>query len=123
MDKEFTDESIYDRLLSDKLSTNLGYVYENIVAQMLKASGKELYYHTIKKDDGKSYYEIDFVITRNNKLVPLEIKSSGYKTHTSIDRFCQKFSSRTSEKIIIYTKDLKEEDGTLFLPVYMTMFL
>ena len=77
---------------------------------MLKASGKELYYHTIKKDDGKSYYEIDFVITRNNKLVPL-------------DRFCQKFSSRTSEKIIIYTKDLKEEDGTLFLPVYMTMFL
>lgn len=90
---------------------------------MLKASGKELYYHTIKKDDGKSYYEIDFVITRNNKLVPLEIKSSGYKTHTSIDRFCQKFSSRTSEKIIIYTKDLKEEDGTLFLPVYMTMFL
>lgn len=123
MDKEFTDVSIYDKLLSDKLSTNLGYVYENIVAQMLKASGKELYYHTIKKEDGKSYYEIDFVITSNNKLVPLEIKSSGYKTHASIDRFCQKYHGRSSNKVIIYTKDLKEEDGTLYLPVYMTMFL
>ena len=123
MDKEFTDATIYEKLLTDKLCTNLGYVYENVVAQMLKACGKELYYHAIKKDDGKSYYEIDFVLTSQNKLVPLEIKSSGYKSHSSIDRFCQKYHDRTLQKVIIYTKDLKMEYGTLYLPVYMTMFL
>ena len=123
MDKEFTDESIYDRLLSDKLSTNLGYIYENIVAQMLKASGKELYYHTIKKDDGKSYYEIDFVITRNNKLVPLEIKSSGYKTHKSLDEFFTKYPSRIYRRYLVYTKDYAKDADVICLPVYMTPFL
>lgn len=123
MDKEITENIIYNKLLSDKLETNLGYIYENIVAQMLKTAGNELYYHTITKDDGKGYYEIDFLLSRGNKLIPLEVKSSGYKSHKSIDVFCEKFSSRISNKYIIYTKDFKIEDNIVYLPVYMTMLI
>lgn len=122
-DNAKTEESIYNKLLNDKLSTNLGYIYENVVAQMLRASGNELYYTTMRKDDGKGYYEVDFILSRGNKLWPIEVKSSGYKTHKSIDIFAQKYPNRIGTKVIIYTKDLCQKGDALYLPVYMTMFL
>lgn len=122
-DKEFTENTIYNKLLNDKLSTNLGYVYENVIAQMLRATGKQLYYHTIPYDGGKKYYEIDFVIADGFKVSPIEVKSSGYKTHASLDRFCLKFSNRIENKYLIYTKDLLRSNGVDYIPVYMTMFL
>ena len=121
--KEFTDNIIYQKLLSDKLEANLGYIYENVVAQMLRATGKDLYYHTIKKPDGKGYYEIDFLIADGSKVSPIEVKSSGYKAHTSIDKFSDKFSSRILRKYLVYTKDLQKDGDTLCLPVYLTPFL
>ena len=99
MDKDATDNVIYNKLLSDKLDTNLGYNYENMVSQIFRASGYELFYHTIKKNEGKSYYEVDFLLSKGNKLIPIEVKSSGYKSHTSLDRFCEKFSDRICKKI------------------------
>lgn len=123
MDKDFTENVIYQKLLSDKLSANLGYVYENVIAQMLRATGKELYYHTIPYNDGKKYYEVDFVISDQFKVSPIEVKSSGYSTHASLDVFCQKYSNRIQNKYLIYTKDLKKEQDVVMLPVYMTMFL
>ena len=114
---------IYEKLLNDKLSTNLGYVYENVIAQMLKASGKNLFYHTIPYAEGKKYYEIDFLVTDKHKISPVEVKSSGYKTHKSLDVFCEKFSERVKSKYVIYTKDYKRENGVEYVPVYMTMFL
>lgn len=122
-DKDFTENTIYERLLSDKLRANLGYVYENVIAQMLRASGKQLFYHTIPIDGGKKYYEIDFLIPDGFKVLPIEVKSSGYKTHASLDAFCRKFSSRIQNRCFIYTKDLRRENGIDYLPVYMTMFL
>ena len=122
-DKDFTENTIYERLLSDKLKANLGYVYENVIAQMLRATGKQLFYHTIPLDGGKKYYEIDFLISDGFKVLPIEVKSSGYKTHASLDAFCQKFSSRIQNRCLIYTKDLHRENGIDYLPVYMTMFL
>lgn len=122
-DKDFTENVIYSKLLNDKLSTNLGYVYENMIAQMLRASGKQLYYHTIPINDGKKYYEIDFLIADTHKVSPIEVKSSGYKTHASLDAFCDKYSDRIQNKYIIYTKDLKREQDVNYIPVYMTMFL
>lgn len=122
-DKALTEESIYNKLLSDKLSANLGYIYENVVAQMLCTAGNELYYTTMSKDDGKSYYEVDFLISRGNKVWPIEVKSSGYKTHASLDKFAQKYSQRIGKKVLIYTKDLHQDGDTIYLPVYMTMFL
>jgi len=122
-DSDITENVIYDKLLNDKLSTNLGYVYENVIAQMLRATGKNLFYHTIPYAEGKKYYEIDFVIPHKHKISPVEVKSSGYKTHKSLDVFCSKFSDRIMHKYLIYTKDYKKENGVEYIPVYMTMFL
>lgn len=122
-DSDITENVIYDKLLNDKLSTNLWYVYENVIAQMLRATGKNLFYHTIPYAEGKKYYEIDFVIPDKHKISPIEVKSSGYKAHKSLDEFCSKFSDRIMNRYLIYTKDYKRENGVEYVPVYMTMFL
>lgn len=121
-DKDHTENVIYQKLLNDKLSTNLGYVYENIIAQMLVASGNKLFYYTWSKDKTHNY-EIDFLISRGAKLHPIEVKSSGYRSHKSLDVFCQKFSHIVERRYLIYTKDLKKDEETMLLPVYMTPFL
>ena len=121
-DKDYTENIIYEKLLSDKLDANLGYVYENLVAQMLTASGNNLFYYTFPKDDSHNY-EIDFLLSRGNKIIPLEVKSSGYKSHKSLDTFCEKFSSRVGERILIYTKDYAKDGMTTCLPVYLTQFI
>lgn len=122
-DKDFTENIIYQKLLSDKLSADLGYVYENVVAQMLTASGNKLFYHTWPCGTSNHNYEIDFLLSRGTKLCPLEIKSSGYNTHKSLDVFCSKFSQHIGNRYVIYTKDLKRDHETILLPVFLTMFL
>lgn len=122
-DKEFTENIIYHKLLSDKLEANLGYLYENVVAQMLRASGHNLFYYTFPTETGKHNYEIDFLLARDNKVCPIEVKSSGYKRHVSLDAFCQKFSNRILERYLIYTKDLRKEEQIIYLPIYMAQFL
>ncbi len=119
-DKDFTENIIYQKLLVDKLEVNLGYIYENLVAQMLTAAGNKLFYYTFKKDE-KHLYEIDFLLSRGNKICPIEVKSSGYKTHTSLDAFRTKYSARIKNSYLIYTKDLQIGDNELvYLPFYMT---
>lgn len=123
IDKDFTENVIYEKLLSDKLDTDLGYLYENIVAQMLYASGNKLFYYTFPKDNSTHNYEIDFILAKRNKVCPIEVKSSGYKTHASIDAFSSKFSSKVGQKYLIYTKDLRKDGDLLCIPLYMTIFL
>ena len=118
-DKSYTENVIYEKLLSDKQSANLGYVYENLVAQMLVAAGNELFYHSWPTPDGKHNYEIDFLLSRGNKLCPLEVKSSGYKAHASLDAFQEKYSARILHRYLIYTKDLAKVQDVLMLPVFM----
>ncbi len=128
MDSDYTENDIYRKLLSDKLGADLGYVYENVVAQMLKSAGSELYYYTFK-DEGSNGegvqrpYEVDFLLTRKDKICPIEVKSSGYNSHKSLDRFCDKFSERISRRYLLYTKDIRSDAETLCLPVYMTALL
>ena len=122
-DRKFTDNTIYHKLLSDKLSADLGYVYENAISQMLKAAGHELYYYTFPTKSGKHNYEVNFLIAEDDKISPIEVKSSGYKAHASLDAFCRKFSARIKNKYLIYTKDMRKEEDLLYLPAYMTMFL
>ncbi len=121
-DKEHTDNVIYQKLLNDKLSTNLGYVYENMIAQMLATAGNKLFYYTWPKDATHNY-EVDFLLSRGAKLHPIEVKSSGYNSHKSLDAFCEKFSHIIERRYLIYTKDLKKDGETLLLPVYMGMFV
>ena len=121
-DKDFTENIVYQKLLSDKLEANLGYVYENLVAQMLAASGNRLFYYTFKKDE-KHSYEIDFLLSKGNKVCPIEVKSSGYRTHASLDAFVQKYASRIGDKYLVYTKDLSRDGALLCLPFYMVPLL
>jgi len=121
-DKDYTENVIYQKLLNDKLSTNLGYVYESMIAQMLATSGNKLFYYTWPKDETHNY-EIDFLLSHGTKLQPIEVKSSGYNTHKSLDVFCEKYAHIVERRYLIYTKDLKTDKGTILLPVYMTPFL
>ena len=123
MNNLHADDKIYQKLLADKLNVNLGYVFENVVAQILRTNGKKLYFNAFPTDDGKRYYEVDFLISDGPKISPIEVKSSGYKTHASLDAFCRKFSDRISKRYLIYTKDLRRDADIVYLPVYMTIFL
>lgn len=121
-DKDYTENDIYNKLLSDKLDANLGYLYENLVAQMLTAEGNQLFYYTWPKDE-KHNYEIDFLLSRGSKIVPIEVKSSGYKTHKSLDAFCEKFSARVRNRYLVYSKDLRKDGTTQLIPFYMAGLL
>ena len=122
-DKKYTDNIIYNKLLSDKLEANLGYVYENAVAQMLTAKGNNLFYYTMKSETSNHLYEIDFLLSNGTKINPIEVKSGHYREHKSLDAFCDKFSSRIREKYVVHTKDYKWENGINYLPVYMIPFI
>ena len=122
-DSDFTENVLYEKLLNDKLQTNLGYLYENVVAQMLASKGKNLYYYTFFNEASRHNYEIDFLIPDGNKICPIEVKSSAYKKHSSIDAFCLKYSSRVAKKYLLYTKDYQKDGDTLCYPVYMAQFL
>lgn len=121
-EKDYTENDIYNKLLSDKLDANLGYIYENLVAQMFATAGNKLFYYTWAKDE-KHNYEIDFLLSRGSKIVPVEVKSSGYKIHKSLDVFCEKFSARTGNRYMIYSKDLRKDGATLLVPFYMAGLL
>ena len=120
-------EDIYRALIYDKLSSNLGMIFENIVAQMLKAGGRELFFHEYKYvpegTETEKKYEIDFLIVKNKKICPIEVKSSGYTSHKSFDYFIEKYPIKVQERYIIYTKDLKFTDGITYIPAYMTGLL
>lgn len=114
---------IYRKLLSDALSADLGYLYENVVAQLIKASGRDLYYHTWKKEGSTHSFEVDFIVTSKNKVIPMEVKSSAVKNHKSIDAFEKKYSKYVGERYLLSQKDVGKV-GTLKLkPVYMIGFL
>ena len=122
-DKNYTENVIYNKLLSDKLEANLGYVYESVVAQMLIAKGNNLFYYTMPSDTSNHLYEIDFLISAGDKISPIEVKSGNYRGHKSLDVFCDKYSSRIRDKYVVHTKDYKWEKGIHYLPVYMVPFL
>ena len=122
-DKIYTENIIYNKLLSDKLEVNLGYVFENAVAQMLTANGNNLFYYTMESTTSNHLYEIDFLTSSGNKINPLEVKSGNYRGHKSLDIFCDKFSNRIKNRYIVHTKDYKWENGINYLPVYMIPFL
>ena len=121
-----TDDNIYKSLVFNKLSINQGMIMENMVAQMLRTSGHELYFHEYMyslNGQKEQKYEIDFITLRKKKICPIEVKSSNYTSHKSFDYFVKKYPIKVDDRFIIYTKDLKCEDGIVYIPIYMTMFI
>jgi len=125
--KQKTEADLYRALIFDKLSANLGMIVENMVAQMLRASGYELFFHEFEyaeKGQSKlSRYEIDFLLVKDKRVCPIEVKSSSYRTHKSFAMFKAKYQLKQKERYIIYCKDLSLADGIACLPVYMTPLL
>lgn len=123
IDRPATENKVYAKLLSDKLPANFGYLYENLAAQIIAASRRELYYHTWEKDGSTHYYEVDFLISDGSKIDALEIKSSGSGKHESIREFCRKFSQNISKAYLISQKDVGNEENLLLKPFYLVPFL
>lgn len=122
-------EEIYKKLLFDKLSVNSGMLMENIVAQMLVAAGHKLYFFSkSSRENSEDRMEIDFLIakskiTNKHNISPIEVKSGERYTLTSIRKFMKKYKEQMNIPYVLHTKDLKEENGIVYLPLYMTMLL
>ena len=122
-------EEIYKKLLFNKLEVNKGMIIENIVAQMLVASGHKLYFYSNpSRDDKESRMEIDFLIakskiTNRHNISPIEVKSSKNYTLSSLRKFIKKYKEQMYHPYVVHADDLREEDGIVFLPLYMTPLL
>ena len=90
---------------------------------MLVARGNNLFYYTMESDTSNHLYEIDFLLSKGDKINPIEVKSGNYRGHKSLDMFCDKYSSRIRDKYVVHTKDYKWENGIHYLPVCMIPFL
>lgn len=108
-------------LEADRQRQNSGFDSRSTTSRQIYY--RQNFYYTFQTESRKHNYEIDFLIADGDKVSPIEVKSSGYKAHASLDAFCLKFSSRIKKRYLIYTKDLHKEGNILYLPIYMTMFL
>ena len=123
IDRPVIENDIYAKLLSDKLPANLGFLYENLAAQMITATGRELYYHTWEKSNSTHYYEVDFLISEGSKTNAFEIKSSGTGKHESIKHFYKKYSKHVRNIYLLSQKDVNKEENLLYKPFYFMPFL
>lgn len=124
MDNSFTENELYKAILFDKLGINEGMIMENIVAQMLRTNGHKLYFYSrCDNTNRENHMEIDFLISENKKIAPIEVKSNNYTSHSSLDKLKTKFSSKIGNSYILYSKDVMIKDGIIHLPFYMAMFL
>ena len=128
-EKNLVNEQIYKKILFDKLSFNEGMILENIVAQMLVSSGRKLYFFSRnERENSSETMEVDFLIstdkiTSKHNIIPIEVKSGDRYTFTSLNKLRLKYNEYLAESVIIHTKDLKEENNILYIPIYMTDLL
>ena len=122
-------EEIYKKLLFDKLEFNKGMIVENIVAQMLVATGHKLYFYAnASREDASSRMEIDFLIAKSkisnrHNISPIEVKSGKNYTLTSIKKFMVKYEQQINIPYVLHGADLKVDKGIVYLPLYMTPLL
>ena len=120
---------IYQKLMFDKLEIDEGMLVENIVAQMLKAAGNELFFYSnYDKEEAENRMQVDFlvqkeVVTSRHNISPIEVKSSTGYTLTSINKCIKKFGQYLSTPYVLHTKDVELKDGLVYLPLYMTPLL
>lgn len=123
--KDYLENKLYNAILFDKLHINEGMIVENIVAQALASKGENLYFY--KKTDKlskKVIMEVDFLIRRNEKIIPIEVKSSSAKKIKSLEKFKKSFSKKIGEQYVLYDGDIsKKDDNNIYLPYYMVYLL
>lgn len=128
-DKGIVSEEVYLKILKDKLEMNGGMIIENIVAQMLRASGHKLFFFSSQsRTDKESRMEIDFLIskakvTSRHNISPIEVKSTQRYTTNSLNKCIRKYGQYLDVPYVIHTADYKIENGITYLPLYMTPLL
>lgn len=123
-DQAYHDNDLYRAILLDRMNVNEGMLAENVVAQMLRAAGHQLFFYS--RSDSRTRantMEIDFLVLRGRKICPVEVKPGRYQRHASLDKFTVRFGKRLGQSYILYGKDVMEKDGIIHLPLYMAMFL
>ena len=128
-ENDIESESLYRKLVLGKLEINQGMMVENLVAQMLRSTGKKLYFYS-KSDavDAENNMEVDFLVrkpsvTSRHNICPLEVKSGARYTLSSINKFGRKFAEQIATPYVLHSADYAEKDGIVYLPLYMTPFL
>ena len=122
-------EEIYKKLLLGKLEVNMGMIMENVVAQMLTAAGHRLYFYAnSSREDAAARMEIDFLtakskVSNRHNISPIEVKSGKNYTLTSLRKFRTRYAEQTGTCYVLHTGDVKEEEGIVYLPLYMTSLL
>ena len=127
-ENQIISEELYKQIMRDKLAINKGMLYENAISQMLVANGHKLFFYTrFNEDKHRNDIEIDFIITESNsinsKIIPIEVKSSKNYSTISLHRFIEKYKTRIKNSYVIHPKNLKIENGIIYIPPYMTICL
>ena len=128
-EKEIINAEIYKKILFDKLTFNEGMILENVVAQMFVAAGRKLYFFSRNnREDNRDTMEIDFLIldnkiTSKHNIIPIEVKSGDNYSFTSLNKLRIKYKDYLSKSIVVHTKDLKDDNDILYLPIYMVGLL
>lgn len=127
LDRDYTENNLYKAVLFNKLNINEGMVMENVTAQILRTNGHKLFFYSKSDRENKeNNMEIDFLIKDKEnlkKISVIEVKSSTYKKHSSLDKFRNKYKERIGNSYILYQKDLMIKEGVIHLPIYMSIFL
>ena len=119
-DRPYLENSLYKSILLDKLHVNEGMIIENMVAQCLRANGhKALFYKKVNKETKRTEMEIDFLIRKNSKINPIEVKSGDHKSLSSIKKLRETYEKRIGNGIILHHGEIKQEENILWLPYYM----
>ena len=128
-DNSLSSSQLYRKLMLGKLEINQGMLVENLVAQMFRAAGHQLFFFSRSdREDAENRMEIDFLIrketvTTRHNIIPVEVKSSNRYTHTSLDKFTKKYSEYVAPPIVLHSNDMMVKNGVTYLPLYMAMLL
>lgn len=123
-DAELTEEEVYKAILFDRIGLNEGMFLENVVAQMLKSRGYRLFFYSRSdRENPEQRMKLDFLIRKKKKICALEVKSSAFRRHASLDKFKKKFPDKTGESYVLCTGDLQVEGNMIYMPVYMALCL
>ena len=124
LNDNYEKNDLYNDILIDKLSLNVGMIYENVVAQILASKGIKLYYFSRYNNEKKrNDIELDFLYTKNRKVNIIEVKSSKIKTIASLENAKKSYKNYLGESIVISSRDFEIKDGIIYLPIYMTYLL
>ena len=123
-DDSYIDNRLYRDILLDKVNVNEGMLMENVAAQLLRSSDHELFFYSRSDTNNRAEdIEIDFLIKQGRRICPIEVKSSAYRHHSSLDKFIKKFDKRLGKKYLLYPKDIMVKDEVVHLPLYMAGLL